>query len=254
LVAVPDPCVPAFRLEYRNGVFGIGNFVNRLVKKDLKIWGKTLNDNYLRVQNSVQWLDDEHPTWMRNKCTRKSLLIKPTQEVVRVWLIQFRDATKNEWNSLFLVKKSEIPEAGYGLFAARPYSVGNILGVFYGKVTRKDADESVAGTKNRPYAMEVTWPPSSQKKAEKKKQVEQVRYIVDPEIGPTSRLADSRPCYFALHMANDPAGPPNEKKTRTMITRGASTANFIVDESLVAVATKNIAYGDELFLTYAGNA
>jgi hypothetical protein len=94
----------------------------------------------------------------------------------------------------------------------------------------------------------------SQKKSQKKKQVEQVRYLVDPEIGPTSRLADSRPCYSALHMANDPAGPPNEKKTRTMITGGASTANFIVDESLVAVATKDIAYGDELFLTYAGNA
>jgi hypothetical protein len=150
---------------------------------------------------------------------------------------------------MFLVKTSKIEGAGYGIFAARPFSAGDILGVFYGKVS-----PSIPDDKHRRYAMEVAWPPIARPTAKKNKRIEQVHYLVDPEIGPTSREKEQRPCYFGLHMANDPSGTLTQKKTRSMVTRGSTTSNFIIDEFLVAHCTKDLSLGDELYLTYNGDA
>jgi hypothetical protein len=44
------------------------------------------------------------------------------EEIDRTWLVQFRAESTTEWFSLFEVIKSTLEGAGYGLFAARPYS------------------------------------------------------------------------------------------------------------------------------------
>jgi hypothetical protein len=71
--------------------------------------------------------------------------------------------------------------------------------------------------------------------------------MVDPRDGPatTKRVGQFAPAYFGIHMAND----PNWGKKKDV---DYSKYNFIVDTSLVAKATKEIAVGEELFLQYRG--
>jgi hypothetical protein len=169
----------------------------------------------------------------------------PDEELDRTWLVQFRAKSTTEWFSLFEVKKSTREGAGYGLFAARPYSWGDTLGVFYGVISVKTPHQ-----KRSIYAMEVVWPPEGEL---------QQRLIVDPTSGPTSNKRDYQPTYFGLHMANDPEWnnkqPSNVATSkRRSRTRDSPTSNFIIDVSLVGIATRDIAVGEELFLNYDGDA
>jgi hypothetical protein len=65
------------------------------------------------------------------------LVIAPSNEIYRQFLLQERDPHKNKWSNLFRIKKSTINGGGYGLFAARPYSVHDILGLYLGDVYPK---------------------------------------------------------------------------------------------------------------------
>jgi hypothetical protein len=177
--------------------------------------------------------------WMKDKSTRQSTVITPQMELSRSWIIQFRDKYRNEWISLFEVKKSNLPGADYGLFAARPYMSGDVLGVFYGIISERTPNGHYS-----PFALEVAWPPESKTP---------LRLIVDPTFGPTSRNAWQQPAYFGIHMANDPEWP-GKNGSPTRKTRGSPKHNFMVDMSLIAVATSDIAAGEELFLDYKGDA
>jgi hypothetical protein len=141
------------------------------------------------------------------------------------------------------VKKSTIEGGGYGVFAARPYSWGDALGVFYGNISVKKPHQ-----KRSIYAMEVAWPPDSNG---------QTSMIVDPTWGPAANKKAFEPSFFGLHMANDPEWGGRSKKkgpTTRNATRDEPAANFMIDVSLVGMATRDIAAGDELFLNYDGDA
>lgn len=220
-------------------------FIKDLKKKvDLKDWKGMLSKHSLRVTQNIEFIDadEESRMWMKEKSSRVSTtIIHPSSEISRSWKIQFRDPNKDEWVTLFRVKKSTIKDARYGLFAERRYSKDDVLGVFYGMVSDK-----VPYTKYTAYAMHVAWPPKGTKSKGTKPKVTK-DLMVDPRDGPatTKRVGQFAPAYFGIHMAND----PNWGKKKDV---DYSKYNFIVDTSLVAKATKEIAVGEELFLQYRG--
>jgi hypothetical protein len=67
--------------------------------------------------------------WMKEKSTRQSTVITLQMELSQNWIIEFRDKYRNEWISLFEVKKLTLEGVGYGLFAARPYTSGDVLSI-----------------------------------------------------------------------------------------------------------------------------
>jgi hypothetical protein len=219
----------------------VDSFIKKLAAiKELRQWGVFLNKFSLRVVNCCLWTVDDSPMWMKEKSTRQPTVITPQMELPRNWIIQFRDKYHNEWILLFEVKKSTLDGAGYGLFASRPYTSGDVLGVFYGLISKK-----IANGKYSSYALEVAWPPESKKAS---------RLIVDPAtFGPTSRTAWQQPAYLGIHMVNDPEWH-GRKGSPTRTTRASPRSNFMVDMSLVAIATRDIAVGEELFLDYKGDA
>ena len=167
--------------------------------------------------------------------------------------------------SLFQVRKSGLAKAGYGLFAARPYAAGEIIGLFCGEVTVK-----VTNDKDRPYAMAVEWPPwkivqDSRKKAKAKgtklskvtsKKGNTTTYVVDPGAGPQVRVKDYRPCFFGLHMANDPDWGKRKEAQGDIgrrLPRNNPKTNFMIDGMLLGKTTAHIRYGEELFLSYKGD-
>jgi hypothetical protein len=143
---------------------------------------------------------NDSPMWMKEKSPRHPAMMLPDEEIYRTWLVQFRAESTTEWFSLFEVKKSTLEGVGYGLFAVRPYSWGDTLGVFYGLISEKTPHQ-----KRYIYAMEVVWPPEAEL---------QQRLIVDPTSGPASNKRDFQPRYFGLHMANDPEW--RKKKNRML--------------------------------------
>jgi hypothetical protein len=63
-----------------------------------------------------------------------------------------------------------------------------------------------------------------------------------------------QPAYFGIHIVNDPEWH-GKKGSPMKMTRASPRSNFMVDMmSLVAVATRDIAVGEELFLDYKGDA
>ena len=121
--------------------------------------------------------------------------INPMNEICRTFKIQFHDLMLNEWLDLFEIEQSTIPGAGYGVFAKRPYSEGDVLGVFYGTV--QELKQVVTPSS---YAMKVEWPPTMDEKNPPRKIK---NYIVDPLRGPSSAISLATPAWFGLHMAND---------------------------------------------------
>jgi hypothetical protein len=143
--------------------------------------------------------------------------------------------------ALFRVKKSAIKDARHGLFAERRHLKDDVLGVFYVTVC-----DEVPHKQHSVHAMKVAWPPKGTKSKGTKPKVTK-ELIVDPRDGPatTKRVGKFAPSYFGIHMAND----PNLGKKKDV---DHSKHNFIVDASLVATATKEIAAGKELFLQHRG--
>jgi hypothetical protein len=156
-------------------------------------------ERVLRVVQCSQWTMDASLMWMKDRSPRHPEVLIPNEEIDRTWLVQFRAQSTTEWFSLFKVKESTLEGAGYGLFAARPYSWGDTLGVFYRCIAVK------AGHQTRSvYAIEVAWPPGAEL---------QQRLIVDPTSGPASNKKDSQTSYFGLHMANDPQWSKKRKSS-----------------------------------------
>jgi hypothetical protein len=138
--------------------------VDTLIKRVLRIgelqrWELLLQSKYsLRVVLSIQSTNEEDHAWMKTASTTKATTINPSLELSRSWFIQIRDEKQDEWHTLFKIKKSNLPNAGYGLFAARPYKEGDQIGVFYGRVSKA----TVAAPEPSLYAMKVRWPLDSE--------------------------------------------------------------------------------------------
>jgi len=177
------------------------------------------------------------------ECTPKNekkgaKIIQKHQEIDREFQIHWvernnRNSPKNSYN-LFTVKRSTIPGAGYGLFAAQNFREGDYLGVYYGRIL---------GKKEKPegnYIMAMThWGK---------------KLFVDGGGGVDKNF----PTYFGLHLMNNPGWKSEDsERQETKKKAGESSSRLqssaykaIVCHNLECKAIKDIKIGDELFLNY----
>ena len=85
----------------------------------------------------------------------------------------------NEWIDLFEVKKSQLPNAGNGLFASKAFTKEDVMGVFFGTIIDPNT------TTPTEYAMKS----------------DTLGVTVDSKEG----IESNHPKYFGLHFANDPS-------------------------------------------------
>jgi hypothetical protein len=145
------------------------------------------------------------------------------QYAIHYHIVLSSKAKENKWIRLFTIKKSKIPNAGYGLFAAVPFQRGQIVGIFYGKKMPDDQSENDCTT----YA------------------IESVEHgFIDPMGGPSSR----HPVYFGMHVANDPFwfGVPRGNAQKPV----KQSHNIWVGEDLIVRASQDIEEDQELYLNY----
>ena len=132
-------------------------FARRLKKKKLEDWEESLRD--LSVRTVITFVNkkitktDQNPfaTRMHSKESEKGpKIIQKHQETDREFQIHWvewnnRNSPKNSYN-LFTVKRSTIPGAGYGLFAAQNFREGDYLGVYYGRILGKKKNQKATST------------------------------------------------------------------------------------------------------------
>jgi hypothetical protein len=138
------------------------------------------------------WLGDEAFNQIKSKhrvpAHHPLLVIAPSNEIYRQFLLQARDPHKNKWSTLFRIKKSTINGVGYGLFAARPYSVHDILGLYLGDVYNPKKKETPT-SQYRPWKLNGRVS----------------NYLLMQELGHVAHLL-SVPILtcFGIHLVNDP--------------------------------------------------
>jgi hypothetical protein len=198
----------------------LGSFVNARL---LTTKSKTKKYNFQRW-GSV--LEKHLCVYVRGLFPSSSSIIGPQingDEIVseRSYVIVFKNKDKIRY--LYEVRKSQIPRANMGLFALRRYSKGDIMGVFFGKIVKKEEKDR---EKLTCYAMELK------------------KHGITIDMG---GIQSKHPAFFGLHFANDPS------LGDAILTRKGDrdfAHNFFVDEDLVAIASLDIEAGDELFLNY----
>ena len=142
--------------DANNRVLGIvDHWVNKIQKiPDIYQWYRFCQFGVTRVVISSYGLADEaeNRTKLKDKVRTQSLVISPSNEIERQLMLQVRDPHKNEWSDIFIIKQSTIKGADYGLFAARPYSVNDVLGLYLGEVYPKQERNPKSE-----YALEIEW-------------------------------------------------------------------------------------------------
>lgn len=193
--------------------------VNKFLKLRKDEERKNLLKNNLCVWTTVSFVQGDGTT-ASTKPLPPNKLNCLDSEKYREWRIIYvkppeRNIKLPTYHHLFTIKYSLIPNAGYGLFAARNYNKNEPLGVFFGEIKNNNDEYSF-------YAMRMS-----------------ENSIWDPEGGVDS---DS-PVYFGLHFANDPKGPRQISSDKT---------NFCVSDHPegAAFATRDIKVGEELYLDY----
>ena len=218
----------------------IGRLVIQWPSRLLNKWKKVLTP-FLRVVIRVSFVSSIAPNKLQGKSSTIPVTIKPTQEIQRSWIIQIREflPVKEDfhWIDLYEIKPSTISNAGYGLFAARAYSKGKCLGVYFGRSVKEEKSER--DPPRTAYAIRIRWPTRTHVN------VMQKTYIVDPLCGVASNSNDASQGFFGLHMANDPSFGEVGNTSDT-----SKVANFILWDDLIAFATADIAEGEELFRNY----
>jgi hypothetical protein len=104
-------------------------------------------------------------------------VIAPSNEIERQFLLQVRDPHKN--------KKSTINGADYGLSAAEPYSVNDVLGLYLGDIYPKQERSPKSE-----YALEIEWKGH--------------QLTVNTRNGPCGSYTKCLNVGFAIHLANNP--------------------------------------------------
>jgi hypothetical protein len=210
-------------------------------------WGKTLNGT-LEIRTSVTYINHDQTT-IRTESSEYSTTAKSASEVSRHFIVGvnaksggktkrriMQHATIN-WDGdgfcpLYFLKRSNGPSLWH-VFSMQRYSTGDYIGVFYGdkiwdadQERRKTPSSYAMRSRKTPsaFAMMVNWPTLTGG-------YQQI--IIDPLTAPHSRVKNTANQYFGLHLAAEAAECP---------------ANFTVLDNLLAIATRPIAIGDELFL------
>jgi hypothetical protein len=146
-----------------------------------------------------------------------------TKEVIKTMLIEL-ELEEGESTKWFVVKKSTIAGAGYGLFAARDFDEKENVGIYLGQQFHK-------ARKDVTYTIQT-----------------KVFGFVDG----LSSVMNHRnyPRHMSLHMANDPT---LFLTNRNQINEAKERINLNMFNDLMVVAKKPIREGDELFLHYKGS-
>ena len=148
----------------------------------------------------------------------------------RKYLIEIE--MEGKWFPLFEIKKSTLPDAGLGLFAAQDFARDDVLGVYAGKVKSEEAWQRLMVGKRDCYGYHFTRGKRD--------------HVLDPTIlnsDPSDMLS-----YFGLHYANDPTWLL--KKDSDEYNEAMKKVNMEINTDLVASTKKFIKKGEELFNHY----
>jgi hypothetical protein len=193
-------------------------FVNNLLIKPHKKWGKELKNNlrYDLLQH-YSALDGDNGLQVVGNVKATTYIIK-----LAIPNNNYKDGVQSM--NLFEVRQSNLPNANLGLFAKKSFAAGDIMGVYYGRIQPR------AKMTHSQYAVES----------------EEHGIIMDAEGGPDRK----KPMYFGLQIANDPTICVKSSKMATRTHAKGETHNFFIDDDFVAVASRNINVDDELYLNY----
>jgi hypothetical protein len=197
--------------------FGVGGklsaFVERLTKTHIGVW-KTALEKHIRV-------------FCKATFPSKQSLTGPQIDgdeilVLREYVIALK--LKDKIYNLYEVKQSGLEKAHMGLFARKAFKLGEVMGVYFGKIIRHPVKKIEALSC---YAMTF----------------ENQKVTIDCQGGIDSKY----PTYFGLQFANDPSLGDNMRTRKSVVDH---PHNFFIDENFVARALCDIKVGDELFLYY----
>jgi hypothetical protein len=210
-------------------------------------WRKTLNRT-LEIRTSVTYINHDQTT-MRTESSEYSTTVKPASEVSRHFIVGVNAKTGGKTKRhimqhatiyrdddgfcpLYVLKRSNGPSSWH-VYSMQRYSTGDCIGVYYGdkiwnaeQERRKTPSSYAMRSRKTPsaFAVMVNWPTLTGG-------YQQI--IIYPLTGPYSRVKNTANQYFGLHLSAEAAEYP---------------ANFTVLDNLLAIATRPIAVGDELFL------
>jgi hypothetical protein len=222
--------------------------ISKLVKRldihdpDLTKWKEVLNNN-LRVVTHLSFLN-EPANICQSLSTTGSWTIVPNKILWQHFTIEIRedaDDKNKRWEPIFEVNRSGLGEGtGYGLFACRDFKKNDVIGVYYGKIF--DFDEE-ADHKDRPYALEIDWPPHSDSSR---------KLHVDAMGGASNKKKTAHPIYFGMQFLQDPTIWYDENHTaRPLLKKDWKfQPNCKLCKDLEIQATKDIRAGDEIFVIY----
>jgi hypothetical protein len=192
----------------------LAQFVSKLVNsKVLKFetWGKKIEEKVMVCVTQM------YPATRNYRGYTRAKEHQDMGQEFREYIIRYNvvlSKTRSQWTNLFKIRRSEIPKAGNGLFAARTFTKGQTMGLFFGK-QKKSEECSVYTMATLEYGN------------------------VDPMGGLTSR----HPLYFGIHIANDPIWSATEKND-------GKSHNIWVGDDLIVRASCDIQRDEELYLNY----
>ena len=154
------------------------------------------------------------------------------------WQIHFQKEPGDAWEHLFIIKKSSLPDSGYGLFAASRFAANVCIGLYHGVRVPE-------GTQGR-YV------------------VSDGKITIDAGGGvvASKRYRAKAPiAYFGLHMANDAEyksrdEDDNEDNKQPISTRTRSSGpksqdnNCFIGPNFWVYTTRVIECNEEIFMSY----
>ena len=225
-------------------VTDLSQFIQQLNQLELEDWDTRIR-KVIEVHTVISFMNDD--LVMREKQGTGVVQVAANKEFERTFKIFFN---KQPWLE---VKKSQLPDSGYGLFVARPngFQAHESIGLYYGRIL---------GLFETPSEYAYTYVPKKNEEDEEGCHTKQPNFIirhgkvvqleveepkekvVDAEGGVKAGREDGFPAYFGIHMANDPRFK--------MCTRTAKEHNFYVTEELEARVSRKMDLGEELYLNY----
>lgn len=195
-----------------------------------------------RVLDSIEFWDGLQPRGLK-----LSTIVRRINSLTQIQQVELRDmgtkavtlscerrilltpAKDEEPVHFFTVNTSTVPSSGLGLFAARNFKKGEYVGMYLGVEVTSQNSEAFNECR---YVMTCG----------------QDRYV-DARNG-INHSTDPR-AYMGCHMMNDPTY--GMKLDDTKWTTTFALVNVICHDNLLMSATRDIAKGEELFLSYRGD-
>ena len=130
-----DRLVQVVRRKYVNGPTYGTEFLDEMLNTPFKIRGTAI-EAITEVFTVVGYRCPHR--FPRSKSTTKSLTLKPSDEEFRGWQIHHRldvGVGGSGYLPLFEIRRSNLLNAGYGLFALVAFRAGQRIGIYHGELT-----------------------------------------------------------------------------------------------------------------------